>query len=237
MRKFFGSEVRNLDSRHIKFKSGRRRRSWVKNCVSFGLSSSFLEPLESTGLYFVYAALYQFIEYFPAKTIDPALRNKFNERVAYMVEDVKDFIAMHFCTSPREDTPYWKANKYDIKLPDSLREILALQKAGIPIKKSYNTDEFLYASFEAGFDRFWTNSNYQCVLAGVGYLPEKHLPLLNHRTDIIEESEPIFEDIKRRSGKLAAELPSQYEYLCHIYKKAGAAKKKEVDATVDLLSV
>lgn len=220
MRRFFGDKVKNLDARHIKFKSGRRRRSWVKNCVSFGLSSSFLEPLESTGLYFVYAALYQFMEYFPDKEIDPVLRDKFNEKVAYMVEDVKDFIVMHFCTSPREDTPYWLANKHDLKLPDSLKNILKLQKAGIPIRKSYATDEFLYASFEAGFDRFWTNSNYQCVLAGVEYLPEGYMPLLDHRDDIRKEAEKIFSDIALRSDLLVNQLPTQYEYLNQVYNNA-----------------
>ena len=220
MRAFFGPKVENLDARHIKFKSGRRRHSWVKNCVSFGLSSSFLEPLESTGLYFVYAALYQFMEHFPAKEINPTLRDKFNERVKYMVEDVKDFIAMHFCTSPREDTPYWRTNKFDLKLPDSLKEILALQKSGIPIKKSYANDEFLYASFQAGFDRFWTNSNYQCVLGGVGYLPDKYLPLLDHRPDILTESERIFKDIELRSKRFVRELPTQYEYLSYTYSRS-----------------
>lgn len=229
MRNFFGDKVKNIDARHIKFKSGRRRRSWVKNCVSFGLSSSFLEPLESTGLYFVYAALHQFMQYFPDATMDATLRNKFNERVAYMVEDVKDFIVMHFCTSPREDTEYWRANKFGLKIPDSLKEILALQKTGIPIKKSYANDQLLYASFEAGFDRFWTNSNYQCVLAGVGYLPEAFQPLLHYRPDLIKESEGLFSEIERSAQRLITELPTQYEYLYDLYhRKAGKVVENDV---------
>ena len=102
-------------------------------------------------------------------------------------------------------------------VPDSLREILTLQKAGIPIKKSYANDEFLYASFEAGFDRFWTNSNYQCVLAGVGYLPENYLPLLDHRRDIIDQAEHIFHDIQKRSAALVSTLPTQHDYLQSVY--------------------
>jgi tryptophan halogenase len=161
------------------------------------------------------------MEYFPGKEIDPVLRDKFNERVAFMVEDVRDFIVMHFCTSPREDTPYWRANRFEIKIPDSLRKILSLQKAGVPIRKSYSSNEMLYASFEAGFDRFWTNSNYQCVLAGVGYLPGSYLPLLDHRPDILKEAEEMFAGIEAKSRQLTKQLPTQYEYLTHMHSVYG----------------
>src|SRR5260370_5463322 len=56
---------------HIRFRVGRNRRAWVKNCLGIGLSSCFLEPLESTGLYFIYAAVYQLAKHFPDKRFDP----------------------------------------------------------------------------------------------------------------------------------------------------------------------
>jgi len=225
VRAWFGKKADNLDVRHIKFISGRRRRSWVKNCVSIGLSSSFLEPLESTGLYFVYAALYQLMACFPNKDIDPALRNKFNERVSYMVDDVRDFIVLHFCTSPRTDTPYWRANQNDLKLPDTLKEALELQKAGIPIRKSYHSNNSLYDSFEAGFDRFWTNSNFQSIFAGVNYLPKQPMPLLRHRPDILLEAERAFDDIQKKTDQLMAQLPSQYDYLASLYTKGKSGEQ------------
>jgi tryptophan halogenase len=222
LRAWFGKKADKLEARHIKFVSGRRRRSWVKNCVSIGLSSSFLEPLESTGLYFVYAALYQLVACFPDKDIAPALRDKFNERVSYMVDDVRDFIVLHFCTSPRTDTPYWRANQHELKLPDTLKEVLQLQKAGIPIRRSYHGNDMLYASFEAGFDRFWTNSNFQSIFAGVDYLPKQVMPLLQHRPDIMLQAEHAFERIQRKTEQMMAQLPTQYEYLTALY--AGRVK-------------
>lgn len=214
-------ELRSLlntdeEMRHIKFRSGRRRNSWVKNCVSIGLASSFLEPLESTGIYFVYAALRQLVNHFPGSDINPVLRKNFNERISYMVEDVKDFIVLHYCTSPREDTAFWKANKYDLKISDSLQNILDLQKAGGVVNRSYHGNQSLYSTFEASFDRFWTNSNYQSIFAGVGYLPEAQLGILPHKEKLLQRSGEIFKEIENHTGQLLEDLPSHYEYLARM---------------------
>jgi tryptophan halogenase len=226
VRTFFGEKAKDLAVRSVKFQSRRRRNSWVKNCVSIGLSSSFLEPLESTGIYFIYAALYQLVKNFPNKNIDSCYRDKFNQKIQYMVEDVKNFIIMHFKTALREDTPFWKANKYETKVPDSLQIILDRQKAGLPIRESHQPDAQLYSSFAAQFENFWTNSNYQCILCGVDYLPNSSLPLLNHRDDIMEKAERIFNEIALESERYSKTLPSQYDYLKYLYGQVALLQKQ-----------
>lgn len=217
VREFFGARGKNADLRMIKFQSRRRRNSWVKNCVSIGLSSSFLEPLESTGIYFIYAALYQLVRNFPNKQIDPVLRDKFNEKVRFMVEDIRDFIVMHFKTARREDTPFWRANRYETKIPESLQLILDQHKAGIPIKTSQQSDDQLYASFASQFENFWTNTNYQSILLGVDCLPENSMPLLNYRSDIMRKGNQIIHEVEMQAKGLAEKLPSQYDYLKYLY--------------------
>jgi tryptophan halogenase len=227
-RNFFGARGEQADVRFIKFQSRRRRNSWINNCVSIGLASSFLEPLESTGIYFIYAALYQLVKNFPNKQINPVLRDKFNQKIRYMVEDVKNFIVMHFKTSPREDTAFWKANKYETKIPESLQLILARQKAGIPIRKSHQGDNHLYDSFAARFENFWTNSSYQCILCGVNYLPETSMPILNYRNDIMEKGNQILHEIQIQSKFYGEKLPKHYEYLKKLYSVDNKATNKEV---------
>ncbi|ETO92077.1 tryptophan halogenase family protein [Legionella oakridgensis] len=217
IRQFFGKKAEHVDVRKIKFQSRRRRNAWVKNCVSIGLSSNFLEPLESTGLYFVYAALYQLIRNFPTKTIDPILRDKFNQKIRFMVDEMKDFILMHFKTCGRTDTPFWLANRYETKLSDSLALILERHRAGLPIKTTHQTDLKLYATFGVQFDNFWTNTNYQSILCGVDWLPDKVLPLLNYRPDIIEKGDLLFKKLAQESSQLLKTLPSQFDYLKKIY--------------------
>ncbi|WP_430906594.1 tryptophan halogenase family protein [Maribacter sp. 2-571] len=228
MARHLGPEkVKGRDFRHFKFKSFRRRRSWVNNVVSLGLAGAFLEPLESTGLYFVYASLYQLTCYFPGKKINPALRDKFNERVNFMVDDVKDFIILHFCTSGRTDTPFWLANKHDLVIPDPLREILDLQMSAVPVNRSYSSNEGLYDTLDSSFDRFWTNSNYQSILAGVGYLPKESMPLLKVRRDILEEGQKVVDEIRKKTQHHLNNLPSHHEYLSHLYSRQEALSPVE----------
>lgn len=237
VREFLGAKPGEIDCRLIKFRSGRRKNSWVKNCIAIGIANGFLEPLESTGIYFAYAALYQLMQYFPDKNFNESLRVKFNERISWMIDDVRNFIILHFCTSPRTDTPFWQANKYDLKIPESVQSELALQKAGVPIRRAYrgteswvtatyhaekmpiekaeNNEILNYTLFDAEYDRFWTNSNYQMIFSGVNFLPENIMPVLAYRDDIVRQGEVLFEEIKQRTERLLAQLPSQYEYLKH----------------------
>jgi len=217
VRQFFGKKAEKADVRIIKFQSRRRQNAWVKNCISIGLSSNFLEPLESTGLYFVYAALYQLIRNFPKKIIDPVLRDKFNQKIRFMVDEMRDFIIMHFKTCRRTDTPFWLANKHETVVPDSLQKIFERHQSGLPIKTTHQSDIKLYASFGVQFDNFWTNTNYQSILCGVEVLPDTALPLLHYRDDIMKKGEELFKHYQLESQRLINTLPSQFDYLSKIY--------------------
>jgi tryptophan halogenase len=221
LRQFFGKKAAQADARLIKFQSRRRRNAWVKNCVSIGLSSNFLEPLESTGLYFVYAALYQLVRNFPKKIIDPTLRDKFNHKIHYMVDEMRDFIIMHFKTCGRTDSAFWLANKYETLVPDTLQQIFTKHRAGLPIKTTHQTDMKLYASFGVQFNNFWTNTNYMSILCGVDYLPNTALPLLHYRHDIMKKGNEIIAQNKIESERLIHSLPSHYDYLSHLYSVQG----------------
>lgn len=227
----FGKRAEMGNLRPIKFTSRRHRNSWVKNCVAIGLSSSFLEPLESSTIYFIYAALYQLIKCFPQKNIDPVLREKFNKKINYMVDDNKDFIAMHFKTAQREDTPFWKVNKYETKVPESLDLILRKHKSGLPIKRPTVDNNNIYPTFKSLFQNFWTETNYQCILCGVGYYPNNPYPILNYREDIMQEGERLFQGIAKKAAELKTLLPSHYEFL----KKQMIDVGMEVDVDVEEL--
>lgn len=216
--KLWGLDPDNTPLNKIRFRVGRNRRSWVNNVVSIGLASCFLEPLESTGIYFTYAALYQLAKHFPDRRFDQALVDAFNNNIQTVFDETRDFIQAHFYFSPRTDTPFWAANK-ELTLADGILEKVRMYKAGIPVNPPITDEGGYYGNFEAEFNNFWTNGSYYCIFTGMGMLPDHTLPALTYKPDAIKAAEQLFEAVKQKQDELVAVLPSNYDYLRQLHGK------------------
>lgn len=112
--------------KRLRFKSGVVSNAWNKNCVSIGLSSGFLEPLESTSIYLIQAAITNICDLLtPAlnEHICNSARSEFNNRMEMEYLKVRDFIILHYAATQREDSEFWRHHKY-MELPDSLQTAL-----------------------------------------------------------------------------------------------------------------
>ena len=116
------------EPRLVKFRTGRRERSWVGNVVAVGLSSGFLEPLESTSIHFVQSSLERLVELFPTRAMDPELRDQFNARTRLEWEQVRDFIIAHYKLTEREDSEFWRYTR-NMDVPDTLARTLDVWRA------------------------------------------------------------------------------------------------------------
>jgi tryptophan halogenase len=215
--RLWGLDPETTPLNQIRFRVGRNRRAWVKNCVGIGLSSCFVEPLESTGIYFIYAAIYQLAKHFPDKRFDPVLVDRFNREIETMFDDTRDFIQAHYYFSPREDTPFWKENK-NLRL-GAIADKIEAYKSGLPVNIPLANSTDYYNNFEVEFGNFWTNSNYYCVLAGLGLLPDQPLPALAHKVGALPAADAAFEEIKRQQRTLRETLPSCYDFLRQLHGK------------------
>jgi tryptophan 6-halogenase len=202
-RRHLGPAADNCRANHIKMRIGRSRNSWVKNCVAIGLSSGFVEPLESTGIFFIQHGIEELVHHFPNGELDEAVLRSYNKGVADAIDGVKDFLTVHYAASDRDDTPYWKSVHSDLRVPENLRENLDLWKRRLPNAKSVNP---AYHGFES--------YSYSVMLLGLGHQPETSLPALDHMDD--RNALAAFRAMRERSEYLAATLPSQYDYLTHV---------------------
>ncbi|GGB29947.1 tryptophan halogenase [Sphingomonas metalli] len=133
--------------RLLRFRAGRRRRSWVGNCVAVGLASGFLEPLESTSIYLVQQAITALIELFPDREPAAADRDEFNRVIDLEYDRIRDFLILHYHATTRSDSPFWDYVR-TMAIPDSLAEKLELwRRRGRVVK--YREGVFLDASWIA----------------------------------------------------------------------------------------
>jgi tryptophan halogenase len=90
----------------IKMKTGRNKIHMKNNIVAIGLSSCFIEPLESTGLYLTTSAVKRLCNY-----IDGTLsETEYNDSINDEYDALVNFIVAHYKYSDR-DNEYWNYYK------------------------------------------------------------------------------------------------------------------------------
>jgi tryptophan halogenase len=118
---YFGRklEIRKI----IPFDAGRYENFWVKNCMAVGLSSAFIEPLESTSL-FVTVQQLQTIRHFANELGRPKESSVklFNEITSNSMDNVLAFVYLHYLTK-RDDSDFWKNFRLNYSPPKRLLEI------------------------------------------------------------------------------------------------------------------
>ncbi len=194
--------LRNLDSpcvdepRVIPFTTGHRREVWKLNCLSLGLSSGFVEPLEATSIHLIARGMDFFLRYFPDRDCDPALLREYNRRMAADYEEVRDFIVLHYSATERDDSPFWQWCQ-QITLPDSLQQRIELFQG--------------HGALREGVDELFRSTSWQAVFEGMGIRPSVYCPRVEH-LDYAEIAASM-KTAKSAIAGMVAHLPTHQEYL------------------------
>jgi hypothetical protein len=203
LRAFAGPEAAEVPANHIRMRIGRNRNSWVNNCVAIGLSSGFVEPLESTGIFFIHHAIEQLVKFFPTTEWDPNLRTMHNRAIAHCMDGVREFLVLHYRGAKRADNDYWRDTKTRT-IPDSLAERLELWPSKLP-------DSETVFPYYHGLPPY----SYNCVLLGTGGIEVKPSPALALSDGRAASRE--FALIRERANVLVEKLPTQHEYFAQFH--------------------
>ena len=148
----------------IRFQIGRLENAWVSNVLAVGLSSSFLEPLESTSIHGTIVQMMLFADRYLKHPADmtPIDRDDYNRRVARQVDDFRTFVNTHYLVE-RDDTPFWREVRASRIHPET-SERLAYWKSHMPRHQHFPDGLF-------GLPHIQTQLYYP-VLAGLGLLDQ-----------------------------------------------------------------
>ena len=108
----------------LRFTAGRRTKAWEANVIAVGLSSGFLEPLESTSIHLIQHGIQKLISLFPGRGISPIERDEYNRHMVNSYEPVRDFLILHYHATGRTG-PFWDHLRH-MELPDTLQHKIEL---------------------------------------------------------------------------------------------------------------
>jgi tryptophan halogenase len=184
------------EPRHLSFTAGRRRLAWSGNVVSLGLSSGFVEPLESTSIHLVQSGIAKLLALFPDKRFNPVERDEYNRQIQEVFEDVRDFIVLHYNATRRDDSEFWNYCR-TMEVPDSLATMMELWRAKGRI-------------FRPGRELFGTPS-WVAVMLGQGIVPEEQEPAANAMEDTFMSN--AMDQMRLSYRRAAEQMPSHAEFI------------------------
>ncbi len=191
------------DPRPIKFQTGTRRRHWVKNCVAVGLSSGFMEPLESTSIHLIQRSIVRFMQMFPSDGVRQPDIDEFNNQMKFEIENIRDFIILHYHVTNRTDTPFWRHCR-TMEIPESLQHRIDLFK---------ETGRVFKVPTELFGENSWTQ-----VMLGQGLSPEQYHPIVNMMDE--QELRDFLGGIHGSVERLVSQLPEHQRFIDHYCREA-----------------
>lgn len=184
------------EPRRLSFTAGRRGLAWNRNVVSLGLSSGFIEPLESTSIHLIQSGIVKLLALFPDRRFDPAERDEYNRQMQDVYEDVRDFIILHYKATRRDDSDFWNYCR-TMEVPDSLGRKLELWRSKGRL-------------FREGRELFGTPS-WVAVMLGQGVVPDEHEPAADALDpDMIADA---MEKMRTSYRRMAEHMPMHGEFV------------------------
>jgi tryptophan halogenase len=206
--------LKNLDGRALaeprplRFTTGKRKKFWNKNVVAIGLSSGFMEPLESTSIHLIQSSIARLISFFPDQDFSPALIDRYNRQSAFEFERIRDFLILHYHATERDDTPFWNYCR-TMDVPAELKNNMSLfGESG----RFYRESEELFAV-----------TSWVQVMLGQGITPRTYHPMVDLLSDA--EISEFVGGVEKLMQNCIAAMPTHEQFIARYC----AAAKPQAD--------
>ena len=187
------------DPRPVSFAPGRRRKAWDKNVLAVGLSSGFLEPLESTSIHLIQTGIHRLLALFPASGFSQVDVDEYNRQSRSEMEDVRDFIIAHYAVTRRSGEPFWDHVR-TMAVPDSLEQRFDLFRSTARF--------FKHSASELFAEESWVQ-----VLLGQGFEARPD-PVTRFVPD--DELGAFLDDLAEVIDDVADKMPGHAEFLASL---------------------
>jgi tryptophan halogenase len=184
------------EPRAIPFRTGARRKQWHRNCIAIGLSSGFLEPLESTSIHLIQRAVIRLLRMMPAGEVSERDIAEFNDQQLTDMVQVRDFLILHYKATDRRDSPFWRQCAA-MDIPDSLTQKIELfRETGRVFRKN---------------EELFVENSWVQVMLGQGIMPRAFHPVAKKMSD--EELERFLTTLRENTARTVAGLPEHHAYV------------------------
>lgn len=182
--------------RVIRFTPGQREQVWKKNCVAIGLSSGFLEPLESTSIHLIQKGMSRLVELFPTDGIRQSDIDEYNLQTRDAIEVIRDFIILHYHVTQRDDSAFWRGCR-EMAVPPLLKH---------RIQHFRDTARIMLRPGELFAENSWVQ-----VLMGQGIVPASHHPITRNMDD--RRLADFLGDIRKEAARTLMKLPKHQQFI------------------------
>ena len=212
--KYIGQSTQSCNFRHMTFPVGYRPKQWFKNCVAIGLSSGFIEPLESTGIHLVEQGIWALASLLPRYFNEVNCEKNFNDLMSSHYEHAIHFVKYHYILSRRDDSTFWTDNVNPDTWTPWLKDMHNIWHHGYP-------DVYDFQNLHSIFD----HGSYQYVYFGMHSLPQ--LSEIGGRRDAFAEQ--IFKRISDGVSNAGKRLIPHQQALNGIHTRTMDSPKFEVN--------
>ncbi len=180
----------------IRFKAGRRLKSWNRNVVAIGLSAGFMEPLESQSIFLIQVGIARLLTMFPGRGFEQADIDRYNRLMQFEYEKTRDFLVLHYKATERNDTPYWDYCR-NMQVPEYLAEKIRLFESH---GRVFRENEELF-----------NDTSWFAVMVGQGLKPRAYDPLVDVMSR--EELRERMSHIKSVIGSSVNVMPDHWDFI------------------------